>query len=166
MSTSSLAPGAPSPNSFSPEPRCPFPASRRRQISPALMLLFLLLVTGIGTQALAAADSRITVDAAVKLNQVNPLLFGQNLLFAGNGLWDPKTNDLAPEARSLLQGISPTIVRFPGGSTADLYLWEDGVGVRTSAPVPATGKLNPPGRLAPLGECYPGPLSGLPGRYL
>lgn len=143
MSASSLAPGATSPDFFSPEPRRAFPAPRRRQIFPAFLLLVLLLGTGAGTQALAAAESRITVDAAVKLNQVNPLLFGQNLLFAGNGLWDPKTNDLAPEARSLLQGISPTIVRFPGGSTADLYLWEDGVGVRTSAPVPARASSIP-----------------------
>lgn len=113
------------------------PGPRRSQIFPAFLLLVLVLGIGVGSQALAAAESRITVDAKVKLNQVNPLFFGQNLLFAGNGLWDPKRNDIDPEARSLLQALSPTIVRFPGGSTADLYLWEDGVGVRTTAPVPA-----------------------------
>ena len=90
MSASSLAPGAPGPKFFSPEPRRAFPAPRRPQIFPAFLLLILLLGTGVGTEALAAAESRITVDAKVKLNQVNPLLFGQNLLFAGNGLWDSK----------------------------------------------------------------------------
>lgn len=145
MSASGLAPGAPSPNFFSPEPRWAFPVPRLPQILPAFLLLVLLLGTGAGTQALAAAESRIKVDATVKLGQVNPLLFGQNLLFAGNGLWDPKNNDLAPEARSLLQALAPTIVRFPGGSTADLYLWEDGVGVRTTAPVPSRTSPQKPG---------------------
>ena len=137
MAASSLAPGVPGPNFFSPERRRAFPAPCLPQIFPAFLLLVLLLGSGVGSSALAAAESRITVDATVKPGQVNPLLFGQNLLFAGNGLWDPQRNDLDPEARSLLQALAPTIVRFPGGSTADLYLWEDGVGVRTSAPVPA-----------------------------
>ena len=67
MSAASLAPGAPSPNLFSPERRWAFPAPRPPQIFPAFLLLVLLLGTGVGSQALAAAESRITVDATVKL---------------------------------------------------------------------------------------------------
>lgn len=137
MSAASLAPDAPILKFFRTEPRRALPSSGWRQIFPGFLLLVLLLGTGAATLVQAAADSRITVDSGEKLGQVNPLLFGQNLLFAGNGLWDSKKNDLDPGARPLLQALAPTIVRFPGGSTADLYLWEDGIGVRTSAPVPA-----------------------------
>jgi hypothetical protein len=88
MSASSLAPGAPSPNFFSPEPRWAFPAPRLPQIFPALLLLVLLLETGVGASALVAAESRITVDAGVKLNR--SALFSGKTCFAGNGLWSQR----------------------------------------------------------------------------
>jgi hypothetical protein len=80
-------------------------------------------------------EARITVNAAVTVTPVNPLLFGQNLLFAGNSLWNSRLNDIDPAARPLIKPITPTIVRFPGGSASDLYLWEDGIGLKTTAPV-------------------------------
>ena len=83
-------------------------------------------------------EARITVNAAVTVNTVNPLLFGQNLLFAGNSLWNSRLNDIDPAARPLIKPITPTIVRFPGGSASDLYLWEDGIGLKTTAPVTPT----------------------------
>ncbi|MBM4301822.1 MAG: hypothetical protein FJ121_09895 [Deltaproteobacteria bacterium] len=103
-----------------------------------LVLLISLLVVS-GTPACAQdEEARITVNAAVTVNPVNPLLFGQNLLFAGNSLWNSRLNDIDPAARPLINPITPTVVRFPGGSASDLYLWEDGVGLKTAAPVSPT----------------------------
>jgi alpha-L-arabinofuranosidase len=100
-----------------------------------LILLISLLMAG-GTPACSQdEDAGITVNAAVTVNPVNRLLFGQNLLFAGNGLWNSRLNDIDPAARPLIKPITPTIVRFPGGSASDLYLWEDGYGLKTTAPV-------------------------------
>ena len=89
-----------------------------------------------GTPACSQDEAAgITVNAAVTVNPLNPLLFGQNLLFAGNSLWNSRLNDIDPAARPLIKPITPTIVRFPGGSASDLYLWEDGIGLKTTAPV-------------------------------
>jgi len=100
-----------------------------------LMLLGCLILTSGSPAGSQDEEARITVNAAVTINTVNPLLFGQNLLFAGNGLWNSRLNDIDPGARPLIKPITPTIVRFPGGSASDLYLWEDGVGFKTAGPV-------------------------------
>jgi len=102
----------------------------------SLLVLFISLLMASGTPAGAQdEEARITVNAAVTVNTVNPLLFGQNLLFAGNSLWNSRLNDIDPAVRPLINPITPTIVRFPGGSVSDLYLWEDGIGLKTTAPV-------------------------------
>ncbi len=108
-----------------------------------LMILLVSLIATIATPACSQAEeARITVNAAVTVNPVNPLLFGQNLLFASNSLWNSRLNDIDPAARPLLKPITPAIVRFPGGSASDLYLWEDGIGFKTAAPVtPNSGAL-------------------------
>lgn len=83
-------------------------------------------------------SASITIDAGQVTAPINPLLFGHNVVFSGSGMWNVKLNDLDPNATSLVKRLSPTIVRFPGGSVSDLYLWEDGLGHRTSAEVTPT----------------------------
>jgi alpha-L-arabinofuranosidase len=100
-----------------------------------LMLLFALIMASGSPTCSQDEAAEITVNAAVIVGTVNPLLFGQNLLFAGNSLWNSRLNDIDPAARSLIKAITPTLVRFPGGSASDLYLWEDGIGLKTTAPV-------------------------------
>ena len=75
-----------------------------------------------------AQEARITVNAAQTRGAVNPLLFGQNVLFAGNSLWDARVDGLDPAVKPLIEALAPTLLRFPGGSAADQYLWEDGLG--------------------------------------
>jgi alpha-N-arabinofuranosidase len=106
-------------------------------------MLLISLSLASGTPAYAQVqEARIVVNAAVTVNTVNLLLFGQNLLFAGNSLWNCRINDIDPDARPLIKPIIPTIVRFPGGSASDLYLWEDGIGFKTMAPVtPTSGTI-------------------------
>jgi alpha-N-arabinofuranosidase len=107
-------------------------------LRPGLMLLIFLCLASGAPACSQVQEARIVVNAAVPVNTVNPLLFGQNLLFAGNGLWNSRINDIDPDARSLIKPITPTIVRFPGGSASDLYLWEDGIGFKITAPVTPT----------------------------
>ncbi len=101
-------------------------------------LLIAVILVWNGPAYSQSEDARIVVNAAVTVNTVNPLLFGQNLLFAGNTLWNSSLNGIDPAVKPLLKPITPTLVRFPGGSVSDIYLWEDGIGFRTTAPVNST----------------------------
>jgi alpha-L-arabinofuranosidase len=102
------------------------------------MCLILIILTCGSSACSQDETAKIVVRAEVRVNTVNPRLFGQNLLFAGNSLWNSRINDIDSAAYSLLKPITPTVVRFPGGSASDLYLWEDGIGFRTTAPVTPT----------------------------
>jgi len=57
-------------------------------------------------------------------------------------MWDHTQDTLKAEAddsnvivKSRIEALAPTILRFPGGIAADLYLWEDGLGFRTTEAV-------------------------------
>lgn len=94
-----------------------------------LVILGLLILTVfIGA---AGQEARITVNAAQTRGAVLPLLFGQNVLFAGNTMWNARIDGLDPAVKPLIEGLAPTLLRFPGGSAAGQYLWEDGLGFRT-----------------------------------
>ncbi len=105
----------------------------RRQILRAAALLLGIFCF----PSLLQAQADITVDFARVTGTVNPLLLGNNVMFPSNGgmLWDVRTNDLQADAVPFVQTIAPTILRFPGGSLSDEYLWEDAIGVKTTAPV-------------------------------
>ena len=101
----------------------------------ACLVIALLSLFFAPTNATAQKDSAtVTVDVGRIIGRLNPLLFGQNILLA-NGMWNNKTKRIDAGAASLIEAISPTILRFPGGSVADIYAWEDGVGVKTAEPV-------------------------------
>jgi alpha-L-arabinofuranosidase len=101
-----------------------------------LVILSALLLFGPAPRALA--DATITVDANQIKGYINPLVFGQNVMANSNTMWDHRTDSLRKElddsgikVKAKIEGLAPTILRFPGGTTADLYLWEDGLGFRT-----------------------------------
>src|SRR5262245_13868438 len=96
---------------------------------PKYIALALCLVAGC-LSAVAHAQSSITVDATTVTDLINPLLFGNNVLFS-NGMWDTRTNNLHSGAAPLVTGLAPWSLRFPGGSTADQYIWEDALGLKT-----------------------------------
>jgi len=83
------------------------------------------------------AQAVIEVDVGRDLGRVDPLLFGQNIYAMSNAiaLWDTSTNNMDSRAAQLVKAVAPTILRFPGGSEADKYLWEDGLGSKTVAAV-------------------------------
>jgi alpha-N-arabinofuranosidase len=106
-------------------------------IHSSIIVAFALLLASACFPASAQAQADITVDIATSAGTVNPLLFGNNVPYAGNAgmLWDVRTNDLQAGAKPFVQTIAPTVLRFPGGSITDVYMWEDGLGYKTTAPV-------------------------------
>lgn len=67
-----------------------------------------------------------------RLHPLNPLIFGQNILFASNSLWNTRVDDIDPAAKPLVKDLAPTMVRFPGGTASNLYMWEDGLGFHST----------------------------------
>jgi len=101
-------------------------------------LMLLAVLPGLrppAAQEVAEKAGVIAVDAAGPSTSLNPLLFGQNVLFAGQGFWNPKTDNWEPEALALAKRLAPSIIRFPGGGVSDFYFWEDGLGYRTTEAV-------------------------------
>lgn len=97
-------------------------------------LALVLLVFG-GQVRGDESETVITVQTRDRMHSLNPLIFGQNILFASNSLWNTSLDDIDPVARPLVKSLAPTLVRFPGGTAANLYLWEDGLGFRTTSEV-------------------------------
>jgi alpha-L-arabinofuranosidase len=100
-----------------------------------IFLAFMSWASQAPAQEAAEKAATIVVDAGTPATVLNPLLFGQNLLFAGNGLWNPRINGLDPGGVKLVKPLAPTNIRFPGGGVSDQYFWEDGLGYRTTAAV-------------------------------
>ncbi len=103
-----------------------------------LLMIALGLPSPAGLTGASAQVAKIMVNAAQTRGTVSPRLFGQNVLFAGNSLWNARVDGLDPAVKPLIEGLAPTLLRFPGGSAADQYLWEDGLGFLTLEPVTPT----------------------------
>ena len=82
-----------------------------------------------------AADAAITINASTKAGSVNSLVLGQNVPVSVSGIWNSTTDSVAAAAGSLVGPIGPTMLRFPGGSLSDIYVWEDGLSYRTDTAV-------------------------------
>jgi len=83
----------------------------------------------------ATFRSSITVDLSKPAVASNPLLFGQNIPFASSGMWNSRTDGIDAGAEPLIRKIAPAVLRFPGGSQSDLYLWEDGLSFHAASAV-------------------------------
>ncbi|MCE5335980.1 MAG: hypothetical protein LLG06_15475 [Desulfobacteraceae bacterium] len=109
---------------------------RKGTLAALCALLCVLLVSSPSFGQNDAAT--ITVDAGAPSGRLNPQLFGQNVLIT-NGFWSTRSGGIDAAAVPLLKNLSPTVLRFPGGSVSDQYIWEDGVGVRAAKPIEGTG---------------------------
>jgi alpha-L-arabinofuranosidase len=109
---------------------------RARGSLPILPALLATLVTAVlalgGGVSQAATQASITVNAGAKLHPLNKFIFGQNILFAANSLWNTRVNGMDPAVKPLVNQLAPSIVRFPGGTASNIYLWEDGLGFRAA----------------------------------
>ncbi len=101
-----------------------------------------ILLPGLCRAEPPGSRAHILVQARNTPQMINRDLLGHNVLFAGNGMWDTRIHDLETEAAILIKRLSPSVLRFPGGSIADLYIWEDGLGEITTAPIdPSTRNI-------------------------
>jgi alpha-L-arabinofuranosidase len=106
-----------------------------RWFKPWFIFLVTMALINLAFGAQARGDETetvITVNTGHRMHSLNPLIFGQNILFASNSLWNTGINGLDPAAKPLVENLAPTIVRFPGGTASNLYLWEDGLGFRST----------------------------------
>jgi Glycosyl hydrolase family 79, N-terminal domain len=91
----------------------------RRNIYPLLSALLLAgaLATGLGGTAAASNAVQVTVNAQSSLGKIPETAFGLN-----TAVWDSHLLD--PGLPSLLHQAGTTLLRFPGGSTSDVYHWQ------------------------------------------
>ncbi len=82
------------------------------------VLLAVAALGGAPAQASAAADTRIDVDARAGLATVGDVALGVN-----HAIWDAQLG--TPAVSDLLEDAGVSMVRYPGGSYADIYHWRD-----------------------------------------
>ena len=120
--------------------------SPHRRTLPAMLLTLALVMLAFGGGAgQAGTQATIVVNTRAKMHPLNRFIFGQNILFASNSLWNTRVNDVDPAVRPLVKELAPSILRFPGGTASNIYLWEDGLGFRTTKeikPFTSTISLN------------------------
>ncbi len=75
-----------------------------------------------GPPVTGASSVLVTVDAADTLNPVSKYVFGNAV-----AVW-VGTNQNNPTLVNHLQKLSPTLIRFPGGSWSDIYFWNGNPG--------------------------------------
>lgn len=106
-----------------------------------LALLVLCALLGLAVQCDdSAPTSSVEVDFSVRKRVVPPFLFGQNLqtiengeqVIAADGSLDPEIVKLLGEARI-------TMLRFPGGTPADHFIWWQAVGPPSRRGLQASG---------------------------
>jgi alpha-N-arabinofuranosidase len=81
-----------------------------------------------------AAGSAFATSVTLALGQpgkaANAFVLGSNCQWMndGDGLLQPGTLSFAEPMLTYVKALSPTVLRFPGGSLADTYHWRNGVG--------------------------------------
>ncbi len=77
-----------------------------------------------------SGNARITFNLEKSQRTVNRLLLGNNAQWVDGGDEILKKNslDFDVSALDMLQKLSPTVIRYPGGSFADAYHWRNGMG--------------------------------------
>ncbi|HEY7420069.1 MAG TPA: cellulose-binding protein [Ktedonobacteraceae bacterium] len=92
----------------------------RRGLYALVSMLLLVIALGAGSgdaAALAENDVQVTIDPQVSLGTLPQTAFGLN-----TAVWDGHMLDAG--VPSLLQQAGTTMLRYPGGSTADAYHWQ------------------------------------------
>lgn len=89
----------------------------------ALCLIFLIPAPGIATTQ--ASGVTVTMDPQTILSPIRAEIFGNNIAWNEDG---PAMTESRNEYLALADRLSPTALRFPGGTLSDLYHWRDGIG--------------------------------------
>ena len=82
-------------------------------------------------------EQKILMDLQPSDNPISPLIFGHFIEFIENcmqgGVYDPESSasdacGIRQDVLKKAQGLRPTILRWPGGTYANIYHWMDAVG--------------------------------------
>jgi hypothetical protein len=101
---------------------------------------------------LGCSSPESRVEIAVQWDQpiaaVGPQLLGHNAVWSrgGLGLWDETSHAVRPDVDALVTQLHPGVLRFPGGSRAMLYHFDETIGPyaeRTPQCDTFTGELDP-----------------------
>ena len=96
--------------------------------------LAVLLLTGLFAPVAASAKEKtlpiIQVDALTKRAAVSPYTLGANHrhAYGGFGMYDTEKGEVYPEFLKLTDEANLGVVRYPGGTIANLFTWKDTVG--------------------------------------
>ena len=123
-----------------------FKMNRMSQLKTALFALMLFTLYDCRHKAWSASEALIEVDPQDISGQVNPLVFGTNMIAYnpatfekrskpyyglsnyGAGIWDPSARSVNPEVAALAKEVGVTIARFPGGCGTHHYNWKNTIG--------------------------------------
>lgn len=126
--------------------RAPVPSRPRRALPGAVVALaFALLVAApaLFSGCTEYFKTTVTVDFDKKLRVVPPFLFGQNLQTIENGEQVIASDGaLDGEIVQVLTDARVSMLRFPGGTAADHFIWWQAVGPPSARGLQASGNLD------------------------
>jgi alpha-L-arabinofuranosidase len=72
----------------------------------------------------------INIDSSATREPISPFIFGNNInwIGLGDGIWDPLANSIKASLRPLVNELKIKVMRFPGGTLSDKYVWYNGIG--------------------------------------
>lgn len=78
----------------------------------------------------AADTPRLEIDWDTHIGDVSPRLLGHNTVWSrgGLGLWDETTRAVKPDVEPLVAALRPGMLRFPGGTRAMVYHFDEAIG--------------------------------------
>ncbi|MCM3748836.1 hypothetical protein M3223_15895 [Paenibacillus pasadenensis] len=96
-------------------------------------------------QAQASGDPTLTVNANVDKGEVGTL-FGSNhrYIYGGFGSWNTATSSLDSQLINEAKNAGINMLRFPGGTVANKYKWQRGIGPQEDRPQNVHGKTGEP----------------------
>lgn len=97
------------------------------------------LLVGAPAAGLAGPDAprhgaEMTVDVDRILRPVNRLILGNNIdwTHGAQGMYPEESDKPSPHYLALADRLAPTALRYPGGTNADFYQWQNGIGPLSS----------------------------------
>lgn len=87
---------------------------------------------GLETQAAGTGAPVITVDAYTQRAEISPYTLGSNHrhAYGGFGMYDEENDRVYPDFLEKTKASNLGVVRYPGGTIANLFTWKDTIGPR------------------------------------
>lgn len=108
------------------------PLTFRFRSTLALLLILTLLIPLAPTASAVGKplDPILQIDALTERGAVSPYTLGANHRhgYGGFGMYDPENGEVYPEFLEMTREAGLGVVRYPGGTIANLFTWKDTVG--------------------------------------